>query len=132
MPISGQGHIRVHARASTLADRIAALQKPTVTVAFGEPYGPSYLSTASTYLLAWQPRNDHAQVAVARAIAGLNAITGKLPISLPRSASASVPERALTRAPANYRLTAAPAAAVGMSEAGLAKIDSIIEAAIAD
>ena len=132
MPISGQGHIRVHARASTLADRIAALRKPTVTVAFGEPYGPSYLSTASTYLLAWQPRNDHAQVAVARAIAGLNAITGKLPISLARSASASAPERALTRAPANYRLVMASPGAVGMSEAGLAKVDSIIEAAVAD
>ncbi|MEX2281842.1 MAG: glycoside hydrolase family 3 N-terminal domain-containing protein [Gemmatimonadota bacterium] len=132
MPISGQGHIRVPPRAGVLAERLAVLNKPTITVAFGDPYGPSYLATANTYLLAWQPRNDHAQVAAARAIAGLNAITGKLPISLPRSALTGAPERSLTLAPANYRLTPVPAATVGMSEDRLEKVDSIIEAAIAD
>jgi beta-N-acetylhexosaminidase len=83
MPISGQGHLRVPARAEKLAERIALLNKPTVTVAFGDPYGPARLATASTYLLAWQPRNEHAQIAAARAIAGLAPITGTLPITLP-------------------------------------------------
>jgi beta-N-acetylhexosaminidase len=83
MPISGQGHLRVPARAEKLAERIAVLNKPTVTIAFGDPYGPARLATAATYLLAWQPRNDHAQIAAARALAGQVPITGTLPITLP-------------------------------------------------
>ena len=131
MPISGQGHLRVPARAEQLATRLAALRKPTVTIAFGDPYGPAHLATAGTYLLAWQPRNDHAQVAAARALAGLAPITGKLPITLPGDAFKSS-ESGLSRGLTNYELELVPAEEVGMSELALKHVDEIIEAALAD
>ncbi len=132
MPISGQGHIRVPPRAQQLAQRIAALRKPTVTVSFGDPYGPSHLATAASYLLAWQPRGDHAQIAAARALAGLAPITGKLPIELPTDAARVAPAVALSRPRVNYELELVPAEAVGMSELALQRVDDIIEAALGD
>jgi beta-N-acetylhexosaminidase len=89
MPISGQGNIHVPARAADLAQRIHAVNRPVVTVSFGDPYGPAQLPTALTYLLAWQPRAEHAQVAAARALAGSADITGVLPIDLPGAARGS-------------------------------------------
>ena len=128
MPISGQGHIAVHASAAQLATRVRALNRPVVTVSFGDPYGPAQLPTANSYLLAWQPRAEHAQIAVARALAGINPITGVLPIELPGAARGS----SLKRDRIAYRLTPADPKSVGMDPAGLARVDSIIEAAIAD
>jgi beta-glucosidase-like glycosyl hydrolase/CubicO group peptidase (beta-lactamase class C family) len=132
MPISGQGHIQVPARARELADRLAALNRPTVTVSFGEPYGPARLATASTYILAWQPRSDHAQNAVARALAGLAPITGRLPIALADGPHSKAAGDGTTRTPVSYTLQPGSAEEAGMSEAGLARVDSIIEAALAD
>ncbi|MGH7468887.1 MAG: glycoside hydrolase family 3 N-terminal domain-containing protein, partial [Longimicrobiales bacterium] len=132
MPISGQGHLRVPERAERLAQRITELNKPTITISFGDPYGPARLATSGTYLLAWQPRNDHAQVAAARALAGLAPITGTLPVVLPTGPNIKAAVEAPTRARANYTLSAAAAAEVGMSEPALLRVDSIIEAALAD
>lgn len=94
MPISGQGHIQVPAMAQEAAARLKHIGKPTIVVAFGDPYGPSYLPLASTLMLAWQPRGLHAQIAVARAISGAAPITGTLPIDLPNYARGTGLKRA--------------------------------------
>jgi hypothetical protein len=128
MPISGQGHIAVHPSAAQLATRVRALNRPVITVSFGDPYGPAQLATATTYLLAWQPRAEHAQIAAARALAGVAPITGVLPIELPGAARGT----GLRRDRVAYRLTPAEPKSVGMDPAGIARVDSIIEAALAD
>lgn len=141
MPISGQGHIRVPERAAILADSLARRTSRVITVSFGDPYGPSQLATAGTYLLAWQPRSDHAQIAAARAIAGLSTIGGKLPVELNASTTgiatssvtrfAGVPLGAgLLRSPRRYELERAAPEMVGMSEQLLARVDFIIDSAL--
>lgn len=127
MPISGQGHIQVPARAADIAARIAQLGKPTVVVSFGDPYGPAALPLARTYLVAWQPRGLHAQIAVARAIAGVAPITGRLPIDLPGGLTRG---SGLERGVLSSELSFANPAAVGMDPAVLPRVDSLIDAAI--
>lgn len=128
MPISGQGHIRVPAKTADIAARIAQVGKPTIVVSFGDPYGPADLPLASTYMMAWQPRGLHAQIAAARAIAGSAPITGILPIEiggLPRGSG-------LKRAALSTQLSRAQPAEAGMDPTISARIDSIVNAAIAD
>jgi beta-N-acetylhexosaminidase len=62
----------------TLADRG---RKPIV-VAFGNPYLLQQLPWVGTYLVAWGGF-PVSQIAAARAILGANAISGRLPISIP-------------------------------------------------
>ena len=127
MPISGQGHIQVPPRAGEIANRLGDLNKPTVVVAFGDPYGPATLRGSGTYLLAWQPRGEHAQRAAARAIAGVTPITGVLPIELPGAMKGS----GLRRVAVRSDLPLARPSEVGMNDAVLGQIDSIMNAAIA-
>lgn len=128
MPISGQGHIRVPPRSQEIAARIAQVGKPAIVVSFGDPYGPADLPLASTYMMAWQPRGLHAQIAAARAIAGASPITGILPIDLAGAPRGS----GLKRSKLNTELSFAQPAEVGMDGAITARIDSIVNAAIAD
>ncbi|HSL70306.1 MAG TPA: serine hydrolase [Longimicrobiales bacterium] len=128
MPISGQGHINVPPRAAQLAERIRGAGKPVATIAFGDPYGPARLATAGSYMLAWQPRGEHAQIAAARALSGVAGIAGILPVELPHAPRGS----GLRRARVGYTLSAAEPESVGINGAALARVDSIIEAALAD
>lgn len=82
-PVSGQGFLRLPDRVVEVWRRVRATGRPVVGVAFGDPYGTAALEGLGTYLLAWQPRGDSAQRAVAAAIAGLAPITGRLPVPLP-------------------------------------------------
>jgi beta-N-acetylhexosaminidase len=127
LPVAGQGHIRVPDAARTLAARLQQKSQRMVVVSFGEPYGPASLPGASTYLLAWQPHEEHAQRAAARALAGRISIPGKLPIDLPRA-----PIGGILRAQASYGLEFARAQDVGMDSVQLARVDSIVREAIAD
>lgn len=129
MPISGQGHIAVPKAAAELAQRLADRARKVITLSFGDPYGPAQLPSAATYLLAWQPRGDHAQVAAARALAGLQAVTGLLPIDLPAVAPRG---GGLRRERRSYQLERADPESVGLSSARIARVDSILEAAIAN
>ena len=126
MPISGQGHIQVPPRANEIAQRLQPLNKPTVVVAFGDPYGPNILPGSGTYMLAWQPRALHAQRAAARAIAGAAAITGVLPIDLPNARRGTGLRREVTMS----ELRNARPSEVGMRDDLLGRIDSIVNAAI--
>ncbi len=127
-PVSGKGTISLPEPARRLAERLAGTGKSLIVVSFGDPYGAANLPQASTYLLAWQPDGRWAQEAAARAIAGRDAITGRLPIPL-----AGLPiGGGLRRAPLADTLVSAAPAAVGMDPGVVARVDSIIRAGIAD
>jgi beta-N-acetylhexosaminidase len=122
MPVPGQGHIAVPDVARRLARRLRDVAPRLVVVAFGDPFGPAQLPGAATYLLAWQPSGEAAQRAVARAVAGRTAITGRLPVRLPRGPIAEPLPRPAVRA----ELELAHAEDVGMDPDLLARVDSII------
>ena len=62
----------------------AARVQPTVLVSLGNPYLISQLPEIGSYLIGWCS-NPVTEQAVARALAGVNPITGRLPISIPPS-----------------------------------------------
>ena len=128
MPVSGQGYLRVPRAAEDFAARLQQTGKPIVVVSFGDPYGPANLPIASTYMLAWQAHSVEAQVAAARALAGLAPITGVLPIDVPGSARGT----GLKRGVLDTKVSFAQPADVGLDAGMSARVDSIINAAIAD
>ncbi|MGQ0813651.1 MAG: glycoside hydrolase family 3 N-terminal domain-containing protein, partial [Gemmatimonadota bacterium] len=128
MPIAGQGHISVPRKAEELWQRIDQVADRKIVVSFGDPYGPARLPNLETYLVAWQPRTHHAQIAAARAIAGEAHIRGTLPIDLPNAPRGTGLKRGLL----NTELSFAKPADVGMKPDIVARADSIIAAALAD
>jgi len=62
--------------------RAIVANKNTAIVAFGSPYQLRQFPEAKSYMAAWAVE-DVAQTAVARAIFGETAITGRSPVSLP-------------------------------------------------
>jgi beta-N-acetylhexosaminidase len=65
-----------------LLDSLAALDRPVVAVAFGNPYVVSAVPKLPAILLAYE-FFDTMEVAAVRALAGETAIGGRLPIALP-------------------------------------------------
>jgi len=59
-----------------------ARTRPTVLVSLGNPYLISNLPEVGSYLIGWRS-NSVTEQAVARALAGVTSITGRLPISIP-------------------------------------------------
>jgi len=98
-------------------------RRPVAVVALGSPYLLTTFPDVGTYLVAWggQPLM---QEAAARALLGEAAITGRLPITLPPFHARG---EGLER---EARL--APAAAAGLDSEALARLDGLIEQAIAD
>jgi beta-N-acetylhexosaminidase len=127
-PLAGQGHLHLPEAGRGLFERLVATGRPVIVVSFGDPYGGASLTAAGTYLLAWQPRGPHAQRAAARALAGEREISGRLPVELPGHPFGS----GLRRAPLQPPLALAEPADVGLDAAGLARVDSLLAAAVAD
>jgi beta-N-acetylhexosaminidase len=61
---------------------VTSRSRPTILVSLGNPYLISQLPDVWSYLIAWRA-TAIAEQAVARALAGATAITGRLPISIP-------------------------------------------------
>ncbi|MDH3205473.1 MAG: serine hydrolase [Gemmatimonadota bacterium] len=134
--------------------RRSATERPTVLVSFGNPYLLSAVPDVGSYVLAWGDR-EVSQRAALSALFGEEAISGRLPIPLPPFHALG---GGLDRAKVTDRFMAAavdPLAEVGIASAvrgsgygadqsvadpvdvgmsldGLARVDSIIRAAIAD
>jgi beta-N-acetylhexosaminidase len=72
--------------------QLRARQNRTVLVSFGTPYLLQQAPSISSYMIAWGP-SQASQQAAARALLGSNAITGKLPITLPTIAPLGSGER---------------------------------------
>lgn len=77
-----KGSIGLPREQSKLLTALLSLDKPMVTVGFGTPYLLRYFPDAKTYLTTYSTSNE-AQSAVVRSIFGEEAITGKLPVTLP-------------------------------------------------
>jgi beta-N-acetylhexosaminidase len=69
---------------AALANLIAATARthPAILVSLGNPYQLTQVPEAGSYLIGWRS-NAAVEQAVARALAGVAPITGRLPISLP-------------------------------------------------
>ena len=79
--------------------QLRARQAHTVVVSFGTPYLLQQAPSVTTYAIAWGS-SQASQQAAARALLGTNAVTGRLPISLPLVAPLGSGERrGVTRAP---------------------------------
>ncbi len=135
--------------------RSSALARPTILLSFGSPYLLNALPDVGTYLIAWGDR-EVSQRAAAAALFGEEAITGRLPIPLPPYytighglerpkvaareqlgeesplvAAGIVTPGEGSAIPGAHQTLADPSS-VGMSAAGLARVDSIIRRAVAD
>jgi len=147
--------------ASALPERLrdvlgaSAPIRPTVLLSFGNPYLLSAASDVGSYLIAWGDRAVSQRAALS-ALFGEEAISGRLPIELPpfhplghgldrakvaeRMATVRVDDPLVaagiavgsTRGPRGSGQSVADPSSVGMSAAGLRRVDSIIEAGIAD
>ncbi|MDP2957424.1 MAG: glycoside hydrolase family 3 N-terminal domain-containing protein [Longimicrobiales bacterium] len=132
--------------------------RPTVLLSFGNPYLLAAFPTVGSYLVAWGDR-EVSQGAALKALFGEEAITGRLPIPLPpfhsfgeglsRSQVAVFHPRVAVEDPlvaagiktreeraggaaAGAPQTLADPASVGMDPRALARVDSIVRAAVAD
>ena len=76
------GRIALPRRQAQYAAMLADLEVPTIVVALGSPYAVAAFPHASTVLTSYG-WSDPLQRAVARAITGEIAITGRLPVSVP-------------------------------------------------
>lgn len=81
---------------ASLVSSLIERHHPTVVVTFGNPYLLQQLPMVGTYVVAWGG-SAASQTAAARALLGVTAITGHLPISIPpyvtRGAGLQVPAR---------------------------------------
>ena len=135
--------------------RTSAAGRPTVLLSFGNPYLLAATPEVGSYLVAWGDRGV-SQRAMLGAIFGEEAISGRLPIPLPPFHAlghgldrAKVIDRTAARTVDDPLVAAGIAAAggagargrgqsvvdpatVGMSAAGLARVDSLLQAGIAD
>ncbi len=80
-PVAGRGAIGVPAPVAALIDATARGRR-TVLVSLGNPYLIAGLPDVGSYLMRWRS-NAVVERAMARALAGLAPITGRLPISIP-------------------------------------------------
>jgi len=79
---SYSGRMDLSDRQVALLDGLTAMNKPYVTVLFGNPYTATFLPKLPAMMLTYE-EFDGIELAAARALAGEAAITGKLPVSLP-------------------------------------------------
>ncbi len=138
-----------------VAETVAS--RPIVVLSFGNPYVLSAFPDVGTYLLAWGDR-EVSQNAAVKALLGEEAITGRLPIPLPpyhtigdgldrpkvavftpRVAvedplvAAGIATREARSGEGTRRAqTVADPATLGMDPVRLARVDSIVRAAVAD
>ncbi len=154
-PSAGSGPEALPERFRELVLR-SARERPTVVIAFGNPYLLSGLPDVRSYLLAWGDREVSQRAALAT-LFGEEAIGGRLPIPLPPFydlghgldrekvtdrrtlvavedplAAAGIVERGDRRGGAALGQAVASPGDVMMSAQGLARVDSIILAAVAD
>ncbi|MGH7580365.1 MAG: glycoside hydrolase family 3 protein [Gemmatimonadales bacterium] len=80
-PTAWRGNIGLPERLSALISG-SARTRPTILVSLGNPYLISRLPEVGSYLIGWRS-NPVTEEAMARALAGVAPITGRLPISIP-------------------------------------------------
>ena len=134
-PSAGAGGVSLPRELAALVNEVAR-EKPAVGVSFGNPYLLREVPELDAYLLAWGG-GAHQQRAAADVLLGRAPATGTLPISIPpliRRGGAATPLGApdLGSAPRAHPFAEARALDAQMDSAGLARVDALIERAIAD
>lgn len=133
----------------------SAAERPTVLISFGNPYLLAAVPEVGSYMLAWGDRDVSQRAAVA-ALFGEERVSGRLPVALPpfhqigeglrrpkvadRIATLEIEDPVVAAgiiarrggSPRGSFQTVADPQSVGMSEEALARVDSILLAAIAD
>lgn len=124
---SGTGRIRLPERQRTFLNALIARARPVALIAFGNPYLIMDLERPPAVYLAAYGSNESTQRAVVQALFGQAPFTGRLPITIPGH---------FQRGAGLQREQVAPRLAypeeVGMSTQQLYRVDSLLEAAIAD
>jgi beta-N-acetylhexosaminidase len=124
---AGSGPDAVPAALRTLVAQAAAA-KPTILISFGSPYLLNAFPTVGSYMEAWGNR-PVSQRAALKALLGEEGISGRLPVPLP-------PYYALGDGLDRPKVAAAQSVAdpgnLGMDATALARVDSIVRAAVAD
>jgi beta-N-acetylhexosaminidase len=82
-PVASRGSIGLPDSMMSLIGTTAR-ERPTILVSLGNPYLISQLPEVGSYLIGWRS-NSVTEQAVARALAGVTSISGRLPISIPPS-----------------------------------------------
>ena len=82
-PVDRRGAIGIPESVTDLIGATARA-RPTILISLGNPYLISDLPEVGSYLIGWRS-NSVTEQAVARALAGVASITGRLPISIPPS-----------------------------------------------
>lgn len=120
--LSSKGDVAVDTAMAAFIDTLAA-RRPTVVVAFGNPYVLAQFPEVGSYVLAWGS-GALSQTAAARALLGQAPVTGRLPISIPPDVARGAGLRL------NLPLTRATPAEVGMDADALDRVDAAVRAAI--
>ncbi|MEM8485476.1 MAG: glycoside hydrolase family 3 N-terminal domain-containing protein [Bacteroidota bacterium] len=124
---SGTNRIALPARIQSFMNRLVRQNKPTILVSFGSPYLVNDLTRQPNVYIAAYGESESSEKAVAQAMFGQTAIKGKLPITIPGlyqfGEGIQVPQL--------FAREGYPEE-VGMSSASLSRVDSLINASIAD
>lgn len=80
--ISSKGNVALPESQRAILEKLLALGKPVIWVAFGNPYVLRLYPQVPAYLCTFS-YSDVSQIAAARALSGEIAITGKMPVSIP-------------------------------------------------
>lgn len=83
--IDGKGNVGIPADQQKFVDQLIANGKPTVVAAFGNPYLIGAFPNAKTWVSEFST-NSVAQRAVANALLGKTAMSGRIPVSVPGAA----------------------------------------------
>ncbi len=123
---SWSGRIDLSKEHAAFLTRLVGGGPPVVLVSFGNPYIAMALPQPEAYLAAYS-ESEASQIAVAEALVGRSAITGRLPITIPGlypyGQGIDLPQRVVRT---GY------AAEVGLNGHQLAQVDSLIYSAIVD
>ena len=118
------GEIGLSEAERAFVERLVAFGKPVVTVTFGSPYVALHLERAAAEVAAYDA-SAAVQAAVAEALLGQSPFAGRLPVSLPGLFRVG---DGIALAPSALRTV--PPDAAGFDPADLARVDTLIEAAI--
>ena len=132
-PRSGTGEVSV---SEGMADFIATVgpERPMMVISFGNPYLLAALPESPGYLIAWG-EHEVSQNAAVKALLGLEAVSGRLPVSIPPFHGIG-DGLILSARPDRVAVTPSPGeidpATVGMDADRLEEIDAIVAEAFAD
>lgn len=125
---SSKGRADMDATHAALVERLAAGGAPVIVVSYGSPYLLTQFPSVPVYLCAYGAEASSQRAAVA-ALFGEHPIAGKLPVTIPGVAPFG---HGIERPARRLELEPSSPEAAGFRPEGLAEVDRLIAAAVAD